>query len=96
MANSPFIIKPYIMKRDVIAVIACINGKATPEQAQVAIDWVMREAARVPDLSFQLGGEDGRRASDFADGRRYVGLLIREMLDPETMRRAEDGPTPKG
>jgi hypothetical protein len=85
---SARIVHPFITVDEVTAVNACVDGKATPQQAKLAIDWIMREAARVPDLSFQLGGEDGRRASDFAEGRRYVGHLIRQMLHPKTMELA--------
>lgn len=82
------IIHPHITVDAVTAIVACVDGKATPQQAKLALDWIMGEAARVPDLSFQLGGEDGRRATDFAEGRRYVGHLIRQMLHPKTMELA--------
>lgn len=71
--------------------VAVVGGTATPQQAKAAMDWVMREAARVADLAFQLGGEDGRRASDFAEGRQYVGHQIRRLLQPATRKIAEKG-----
>ncbi len=87
--SPPGIVPPRITEGDVVAIIACVDGIATPLQAKQAIDWIMGEAARVPDLSFQLGGEDGRRATDFAEGRRYVGHLIRQMLMPATLEAAK-------
>jgi hypothetical protein len=77
-----------ITTADCDAMIAVVGGVASPQQAKHALDWVMREAARVPDMSFQLGGEDGRRATDFAEGRRYVGLQIRRLLQPATRASA--------
>jgi hypothetical protein len=85
---SARIIHPLISIDAVTAIVACVDGVATPQQAKLAMDWIMQEAARVPDLSFQIGGEDGRRATDFAEGRRYVGHLIRQMLHPKTMEMA--------
>ena len=55
----------------------------------------MREAARIHDMTFQLGGEDGRRASDFADGRRYVGQQIIRLIQPATRRAVQDDGKPQ-
>lgn len=91
---EPGIIDPEITELDIVAMTACVNGKATPRQAKHAIDWVMREAARVHDMSFQFGGEEGRRLTDFAEGRRYVGSQIRRLLQPETLRALNSGKGP--
>lgn len=88
---APGIIDPAISELDIAAMVACVNGNATPMQAKHAIDWIMREAARVHDLSFQFGGDEGRRLTDFAEGRRYVGMQIRRLLQPETLRIVKQG-----
>ena len=31
-------------------------------------------------MSFAAGGEDGRRATDFAEGRRWVGITLRAIV----------------
>ncbi len=79
--------KPVLTAAEVVAVQACIEGQATAEQAKMAIDWIMREAARVPDLSFRPGQPD---YTTFNEGRRYVGILIRYMLLPETLAEARE------
>lgn len=81
--------KPDYTVEEVHAVRACIVGVASPGQAKLAFDWVMREAAKVNDLSFQDGGIEAQRATDFAEGRRFVGALIREMGEPMTLDLAQ-------
>lgn len=71
---------------EVAALNAVVDGRSTPDQAKLAIEWVMREACRINDLSFKLGGLDGQRASDFASGRQYVGYMIRRAISPEFYR----------
>ena len=85
------IVPPRMTEFDYVNMIAVVSGQATSAQAKDAMEWVMREAARVQDQPFMLGGEDGRRATDFAAGRMYVGQLIRELMHPETLRRIKAG-----
>lgn len=87
-ATDTFIVPGILSASEIAALNACVDGKASPSQAKLALEWVMREACRVHDLSFQLGGEDGRRASDFSEGRRWVGKMIHAALQPETHKRA--------
>lgn len=87
---DPGIVEPAFDVDDIAAMQACVRGNASPQQAKRAIDWVMAEAARVHDMSFQLGGEEGRRLTDFAEGRRYVGHQIRRLLQPETLRLLQE------
>jgi hypothetical protein len=87
------IIPPKITEDEVHAMVACADGVANARQAKVALDWVMREASRVLDLSYQENSRDG---TIFAEGRRYVGMLIRQMLEPETLARAKSEARKKG
>ena len=32
-------------------------------------------------MSFTVGGEEGRRATDFAEGQRHVGRMLRQIRD---------------
>lgn len=89
-ATDPKIIPASITSIEIAALLAVRDEKATPSQAKLAMDWVMREACRINDMAFQLGGEDGRRASDFASGRQWPGFLIRAAMMPETFKRAEE------
>lgn len=79
--------KPALSVAEVQAVRDCIAGKASSLQAQVAVDWFMREAARVTDLSYVPGEFPLETA--FREGRRYAGILVRYMLEPATLVEAK-------
>jgi hypothetical protein len=83
MAIEP---QPISQEREVLAIRAMIAGKATQEQQILGMEWIMREAARVPDVSFRPGDP---HYTAFNEGRRYVGVLIRYMLLPETLIAAQ-------
>lgn len=70
----------------VIAIRALATG--TANSAHQALVWrylmyVTKASDEFQDLSFRPGGEEGRRATDFADGSRFVGMMIRKLLRPE-------------
>jgi len=64
---------------EVYAVRACINGDANADQQKLAMNWIMREASRVTDLSYAPGDVS---QTMFNEGRRYAGMCIRYCLDP--------------
>jgi len=74
---------------DASAVQGMANGTATPEQQKRALRWIIEAASGLYDMSFRPGGEDGRRDTDFAEGRRSVGNQIVKLIkaDLATMRR---------
>lgn len=82
-------------KDTLMAIRACIEGKANEGQQKLAMDWIITRAANYYDLSYRAGGEDGRRASDFHEGRRFVGSQIVKMTRPETLMAVER-PAPRG
>lgn len=61
---------------DAAAIQALIRGDATPEQQQRGMKWIIETASGVYDQSFRPGGEEGRRNTDFAEGKRFVGNSI--------------------
>lgn len=70
----------------VYAVRAVYLGEASAAQQKLAWEWIMYVSGAgdgFQDLSYRPGGEDGRRQTDFAEGKRFVGLQIRKMLRPE-------------
>lgn len=77
------------------AIRACIAGVANEGQQKAAMDWIITQAANYYDLSYRSGGEDGRRATDFHEGRRFVGAQIVKMLRPETLQALEATPRTK-
>lgn len=76
--------------RIVYAVRALSEGKATDAQQKVVWEWMMYltgAGERWQDLSFRYG-PDGSRATDFAEGKRFVGLQLRKMLHPAVTPQA--------
>lgn len=71
---------------EVHAVRACINGEANADQQKLAMNWIMREATRVTDLSY-VPGDTGQTM--FNEGRRYGGMCIRYCLDPLFLAKAQ-------
>ena len=69
----------------VYAVRAFAQGKATDHQQRLLWEWlgyVTGTGDAWSDLSFRPGGEEGRRHTDFAEGKRFVGLQLRKQLHP--------------
>jgi|32_taG_2_1085360.scaffolds.fasta_scaffold77212_1 hypothetical protein len=64
-----------ISKSEAIAVQALNVGEATADQQKLAIKWIVEKACMLYDQSF-FPGEEGRRLTDFSEGRRFVGNEI--------------------
>lgn len=70
----------------VMAIRAFEAGNANAGQQQTAWRYLMyltRASGEFQDLSFRPGGAEGRRATDFAEGMRFVGMMLRKLLRPE-------------
>jgi hypothetical protein len=71
---------PRIADADIFAVQAVAGGTATAAQQQRAFDYVVRVLCETDRMTFWPGipgtGDDGRRATDFAEGKRWVGLQL--------------------
>lgn len=68
----------------VYAVRAFVEGKALPHQQTLVWQWIgyiTGSGDGYQDLSFRPG-PDGQRATDFAEGKRWVGLHLKKMLHP--------------
>ena len=65
---------------DVSAVKGVAAGTASPEQQIRAMQYILVVLCAVDDMTFRPGGEDGRRASDFAEGQRFVGTQIKRLI----------------
>lgn len=77
----------------IYAVRAWREGTATQAQQLLAWEWVQFLAASgdgYQDLSYRPG-PDGARETDFAEGKRFVGLQLRKLLraevTPKTVRQ---------
>lgn len=61
-------------------------GKANAGQQQMVwryLMYVTGASEEFQDLSFRPDEKGGRRATDFAEGKRFVGMMIRKLLRPE-------------
>ena len=60
---------------DIRAIRALAAGNANEGQQRRALDWIINTASGYYDLSFRPG-LDGARATDFSEGKRFVGAQI--------------------
>src|SRR5215467_10261920 len=67
---------PRIDDADIFALQAVAKGTASDAQQQRAYEYVARTLCDTDRMTF-WPGEDGRRATDFAEGKRWVGLQLR-------------------
>lgn len=77
------------------ASLAFAKGQASESQQKLLWDWLMYSTGasdEFADLSFRPG-EEGRRATDFAEGKRFIGIQLRSNLHP--LRRPKDRPEPE-
>jgi len=65
---------------DVAAMQALERGDANTEQQQRALRWIIEVAGARNDMSYRPGGEEGRRDTDFAEGRRFVANQVVKLL----------------
>lgn len=72
---APFAPAPW-ENADAAAVQALAVGKATPDQQQRALNWMINSAAGTYDLEYRTEPRDHA----FASGRRFVGLQIVKLL----------------
>ena len=73
----PFI-PPTYTDQIAIAIQMLAEGKANEGQQRMALDWIVNVLCGTYDLSYRPG-VDGVRNTDFAEGKRFVGLQIIKM-----------------
>lgn len=87
------IVEPVIEEADVYAFRALAEGLASADQQRRVGNWLLSEGARVmadPFTEIRTGGGAGTESEiAFAMGRRYVGILMREMLLPKVLERGK-------
>jgi len=83
---------PRIEDADIFALQAVAKGVANDTQQQRAYDYVVRALCETDRMTFWPGSEDGRRATDFAEGKRWVGLQLRriEKMRPDHRNEAAE------
>lgn len=78
----------------IYAVRALAKGEAAPHQQKRFWEYVMyltKASEAYADLSFRPG-EQGVRATDFAEGAKSVGLNLRKLLRPELNPKGSANP----
>jgi phage tail sheath protein FI len=70
---------PRIEDADIFALQAVANGIANAAQQQRAYAYIVCTLCETDRMTFWPGGEDGKRATDFAEGKRWVGLQLRRI-----------------
>lgn len=65
---------------EVAAIRALAEGGADQYQQRMAFEFICDRLCNEGVMSFWPGGEDGRRASDFAEGRRWVAIQLRRIV----------------
>lgn len=87
----PWQLPAAIVNADIFALQALERGTANAAQQQRAIEFIERRLCATDRMSFYPGGDDGRRATDFAEGKRWVGSQIRRLLKLRPDHRCEMG-----
>lgn len=66
---------------EIAAVKALALGEATAVQQQLALKWMIENAAGTYDLSYRSDADGGERETAFAEGRRFVGLQLVKLIN---------------
>ena len=88
--NAPWLPVDYELS-DTTALQALHRGEANEDQQKRALKWIIENACDINGMHF-FPGEDGRRNTDFALGRRFAGQQIVKMLKLHvpTLRRNDE------
>ena len=68
-----------LSKPSIVAIKAVERGEATPQQQQAAIACIVKQISDRDSMSFKTG-PDGDRETAFAEGKRYVGNKIVDIV----------------
>lgn len=78
---SPVVGPGLLNKADVLAIKMLAQGEATAEQQKRALEAIIGRVACADELSFRADDHGGTRETDFSEGKRYVGLQLRKLLN---------------
>jgi len=83
---------PELNEAEVLAVKALATGTASASQQRIALVTILTKFSCVYDMSFRPGA-DGARATDFAEGKRFVGARILNAIDRPLPTKQPEKPT---
>ncbi len=85
--NAPWMPVKY-EDSDAGAIQALARGDASPHQQKDALEFIIGTVSGRTSMSFRPG-EDGRRDTDFAEGRRFVGDTLVKLMKVKVTLRGE-------
>lgn len=88
---------PELSDAEIMALKALSTGTASAPQQRIALVTILTKFACVYDMSFRPGA-DGARATDFAEGKRFVGGRILNAIDrplPPRQEKPDERPSPE-
>lgn len=74
--NAPYAPVEYTEK-EIRYIQALARGDASPEAQKAALKWIVNDVCKAWDLSYR---PESQRDTDFAEGKRFVGLQLFKML----------------
>lgn len=74
------VLPPRVSVAEITALKAIFAGSASEQQQKAGMAWIVHQAAGLDFLAWYPGSE-GQRASDFAQGKRSVGLNIKRVIE---------------
>lgn len=80
----------------VMAIRALLCGTANEGQQKLGMDWIITKAANLYDMSYRPDKDGGARATEFHEGRRFVGSQIIKMTTAPALKAAEAKEARKG
>lgn len=83
---------PKFEDADVFAMQALGRREANPGQQERVLAYILHHLCEVDRMTFWPGGEEGRRATDFAEGKRWVALMIRRFMKMRPDHRFRENP----
>ena len=73
--------RPKLTISQVLAIKAWEAGEATPDQQRASYECVLNDIAVIFASCFYPDVDGGLRRTDFALGKRYVGISIKAIVD---------------
>lgn len=89
--------KPWIFpaadNADIYAIKAMFAGQASAGQQQRFMELLLQSICEETRMSFLPGGDDGRRGTDFAEGKRWVALALHHFNRLRLQQTSNQEPT---
>ncbi len=78
---SPVVGPGLLNKADALAIKMLALGEASPEQQKRALEAIIGRIACADEQSWRADDHGGQRETDFSEGKRFVGLQVRKIVN---------------